>query len=430
MCAASLRQGSETPGGPDAGGAYHRRVDPSAGSGFLSHGELLDLLRREGPRTRRDLLAVTRVSRSTLVERVTTLQRLGLLREGQRGPLGTGRPPVMLELDDSSHTTLAIDLGAVHATVAVTDLSAQLLRTQRLETDLSGDPVQLLRRLRRSASRLVMQCGGPDRLLGVGLGFPGLAGREPGTIEAPAVLGHWDGIPAGRVLGRAFGVPVQIVNDAHALAYGEWLADGRTRTLLAVKVATGIGAGLVVDGRLHRGDSNGAGQFGHMRVSGLRGRCSCGQRGCLATIASGRALVARLRRYGVDSLEAIVEASGRGHPRTVSALVEAGEAVGTVLSGVATMIDPGALLVGGTLGVLEPFQEGVRSAVHDLTYARTARGIHIGPTLLGEQATVTGVAALIIDQELSPAAVDRLVAARGADGLSPSQSSRRADVAG
>ncbi|HYO41140.1 MAG TPA: ROK family protein [Nocardioidaceae bacterium] len=403
-------------------------MDPNVGPGILSHGELLDLLRREGPRTRRDLLHVTHLSRSTLVERVTTLQRLGLLREGQRGPVGAGRPPVLLEVDDTSHTTLAIDLGAVHATVAVTDLSAQLLRTQHLETDLSGDPMQLLRRLRRSAARLVAQCGGPARLLGVGLGFPGLAGREPGTIEAPAVYGHWDGVPAGRVLARGFGVPALVVNDAHALAYAEHLAHDRARTLLAVKVATGIGAGLVIDGRLHGGDSNGAGQLGHMRVPGLTGRCSCGQRGCLATIASGRALVAKLRRYGVDSLDAIVEASGRGHPRTVAALREAGEAVGAALSGVATMVDPGALLVGGTLGVLQPFQDGVRTMLHDLTYARTARGIHIGPTRLGERATVTGVAALIIDQELSPGAVDRLVAARGE--LSPDQPARRSGALG
>jgi predicted NBD/HSP70 family sugar kinase len=195
------------------------------------------------------------------------------------------------------------------------------------------------------------------------------------------------------------------------MAYGEHLADRSRGTLLAVKVATGIGAGLVVDGRLHRGDSNGAGQFGHMRVPGLTGRCPCGQRGCLATVASGRAITARLRRYGVDSLEEIVARVERGHRPTVTALRDAGEAVGTVLSGVATMLDPGALLVGGTLGVLEPFQAGVRSSFDELTYARTRRSVEVGPTVLGDRGAVIGVAALIVDQELSPESVDRLVAA-------------------
>jgi len=389
----------------------HEGSGQASGPGAVSHGQLLDRLRHDGPTTRRDLLRETGLSRSTLVERITTLQRLGLLREGQRLPSGNGRPPVMLEVDVSSHLTLGIDLGAVHATVAVTDLSGRVLGTRRLETDLSGDPRKLLQRLVRSATRLVEKAdGGRNALLGVGLGFPGLVGRDPGTIEAPAVLRHWDGVPAGRILARAFGVPSLLVNDAHAMAYGEHLADRSRRTLVAVKVATGIGAGLVVEGRLHRGDSNGAGQFGHMRVPGLKGRCTCGQRGCLATVASGRALMVRLRRSGVDSLEGIVAAAERGHRPTVTALREAGEAVGIALSGVATMVDPSALLIGGPLGVLEPFQAGVRSSVDELTYARTRRNIHVGPTVLGDRGTVTGVAALIVDQELSPESVDQLVA--------------------
>lgn len=388
-------------------------MHPSAGGpGPVTHGQLLDLLRRQGPTTRRDLLKATQLSRSTLVERIATLQGLGLLREGPRRPAGNGRPPVALEFDVSSHTTLGIDLGAAHATIAVTDLAAQLVRTQRLRADLSSDPMKLLRRLIRSASRLLDKPGGGrEVLLGVGLSFPGLVGREAGTIEAPAVLEHWDGVPAGRIIGKAFGVPALLVNDAHAMAYGEHLVDGRSRTLLAVKVATGIGAGLVMDGRLHRGDSNGAGQFGHMRVPALTDRCTCGARGCLATIASGRALLEKLRRHGVDSLEEIVWASEQGHRATRGALREAGEAVGVVLSGFATMIDPGAVLIGGTVGALEPFQEGVRSSIDELTYARTRRGIYVGPTLLGEEGAVTGLAALIVDRELSPDAVDALVAA-------------------
>lgn len=392
--------------------SMHEGSGQSSGPGAVSHGQLLDRLRHDGPTTRRDLLRKTGLSRSTLVERINTLQALGLLREGQRRPGSNGRPPVTLEVDVSSHLTLGIDLGAVHALVAVTDLSGRVLGTRRLDADLSGDPRKMLNRLVRSASRLLdSTVGGRESLLGVGLSFPGLVGREPGTIEAPAVLSHWDGVPAASILTRAFGVPALLVNDAHAMAYGEHLADRSRRTLIAVKVATGIGAGLVIDGRLHRGDSNGAGQFGHMRVPGLNGRCTCGQRGCLATVASGRALMVRLRRHGMGSLDEIVAAAERGHRPTVTALRDAGAAVGIVLSGVATMIDPGALLVGGPLGVLEPFQEGVRSSVDELTYARTRRSIHVGPTVLGDRATVTGVAALIVDQELSPESVDRLVAA-------------------
>lgn len=380
----------------------------------LTHGELLELLRRVGPTTRRDLQAVSRLSRSTLVERVDTLQRLALVREGERLSGANGRPPVTLEFDDSSRTVLAVDLGATHAEVALTDLSGRVLEHRRLVVDLTTRPRQVLAPVLRSAAAMVERHRADSQgLLGVGLSFPGLPGEVDGTIEAPAVLAHWDGFHAGDLLMKRFAVPAMVVNDAHAMAYGEYLADGRRRTLLTVKVATGIGAGLVVDGRLHRGDSRGAGQFGHMRVPGLAELCACGEHGCLATIASGRALLRRLAPHGVETLDDIARAAAAGHPATVQALEEGGRAMGVVLSGVATMLDPGAILFGGTLGPLPPFLDAVREEVRHLTYARTARGIDVGPTVLGELSAVTGLAGLIVDARLDAAGVDRMVAAVG-----------------
>jgi predicted NBD/HSP70 family sugar kinase len=389
-------------------------MSPSSAADRLSHGGLLDLLRRNGPTTRRDLLTLTRLSRSTLVERLDTLQRMHLIRAGERRGGAHGRPPVLLEFDDSSRTVLAVDLGDTHAIVAVTDLSSRILAIRRLSTDLSASPGRVMSRVVTAARRLLDHTGpGPRGLLGVGMCFPGLVGKDPASIEAPAVLGHWDGVRAGHTLRDAFGVPALLMNDAHAMAYGEYLADGRRRTMLAVKVATGIGAGLVVDGRLHRGDSRGAGQFGHMRVPGLDDVCTCGQRGCLATVASGRALLRRLETLGVATEDDIVRLAGAGDPTTEAVLFEAGRAVGVVLSGVATMIDPGAILFGGPLGVLAPFLDAVRTEITTLTYARTAREIELGPTRLGDRSAVIGLAAHIVDTELDPREVDRLVAAAG-----------------
>jgi predicted NBD/HSP70 family sugar kinase len=318
----------------------------------------------------------------------------------------------MLEFDGSSRTTLAIDLDATHAVVALTDLSCGILATRRLPVDLTRRPERVLATLVRAATGMLKGNGpGALGLLGVGLSFPGIVGHSPGTIEAPAVLGHWDGVRAGGNLTAAFGVPSMIVNDAHAMAYGDHLADGRRRTVLFVKVATGIGAGLVINGHLHLGDSHGAGQVGHMRVPGLDAPCTCGQRGCLATVASGRALLRRLAPHGIDSVDAIAQAAGEGHAPTLAAIEEAGSAVGTVVSGVATMIDPGVILFGGTLGSLEPFLDTARREILGLTYPRTARHTEIGPSILGEDAVVTGLAALVVDTLLDAHSVDRLVAA-------------------
>lgn len=376
----------------------------------MTHGEVLELLRRRGPTTRRDLLHLSRLSRTTLVERVDTLQRLKLVREGSRETSRAGRPPVLLEFDDSSRITLTIDIGAAHAIGAVTDLAARRLTLRSVSVDLTADPATVIPQLVAFGSELLEQSPAGAELLGVGISFPGLESSEHGRLEAPAVLAHWDGVALGSSFEAAFGVPTVLANDAHAMAYGEYLADGRRRTLMVVKVATGIGAGLVVDGRLHRGDSHGAGQFGHMRVPGLAERCTCGEHGCLATVASGRALLARLKPHGISSLEDIAAAVERRDVAVTQALGDAGDAVGTVLSGVATMLDPGAILFGGILGRLDPFIEAARAPIKHLTYARTAAGIDVGATTLGDESAVTGLAALIADEALAPHAVNRLVA--------------------
>jgi predicted NBD/HSP70 family sugar kinase len=150
--------------------------------------------------------------------------------------------------------------------------------------------------------------------------------------------------------------------------------------------------------------------------------CACGEHGCLATIASGRALLRRLAPHGIETLDDLARAAGDGHKPTVDALREGGRAVGVVLSGVATMIDPGAILFGGPLGPLPPFLDAVRGEIKHLTYARTAKGIEVGPTVLGQLSGVTGLAGLIVDAHLDAAGVDRMVAAAGSGERLPRRS--------
>ncbi|HET7328207.1 MAG TPA: ROK family protein [Nocardioidaceae bacterium] len=139
--------------------------------------------------------------------------------------------------------------------------------------------------------------------------------------------------------------------------------------------------------------------------------CTCGERGCLATVASGRALLRQLAPLGVSTLEDVVDAVEGADPAVLAAVTDAGRTVGTVLSNVATMLDPGAILFGGALGRLEPFVDTARGSIKELTYARAAQGIAVGRTVLGDESAVTGLAALIVDSALEPTAVDHLVAA-------------------
>lgn len=372
-----------------------------------SHGDLVDLLRHGGPTTRGELLDATGLSRATLGQRIDTLRALRLVREDHRRGSTGGRPAGLLEFDDQSRQVLVADLGASHAALAVTDLSTRRLAVARGPLDLRDGPGAVLPRVLERARRLVASLPPAEQgLLGVGIGFPGLPDPGRGLLEAPAVLRDWDGVALESTFSEAFAVPAVLVNDAHAMAYGEHLAGGRQRTMLVVKAATGIGAGLVVDGALHRGVSQGAGQIGHMRLPGATQRCLCGESGCLATVASGRAL---LRQLGVSSLEEVTSAVEAGDDAAVSAVRAAGHAVGTVLAGIVTAIDPGAVVFGGIIGRLDIFIDAARAEIETHAYARTVRHVQVGPSVLGEDSGVVGLSGLVVDTLLSPPAVESLV---------------------
>ncbi|NIJ10229.1 putative NBD/HSP70 family sugar kinase [Saccharomonospora amisosensis] len=179
-------------------------------------------------------------------------------------------------------------------------------------------------------------------------------------------------------------------------------------TLVGIKVGTGIGAGLVIAGRAHRGETGAAGEIGHMRVEGRDRRCSCGRRGCVAAEASGHALSRLLRPVGVRSVDDVVSRVAEGQRQAVRAVTEAGRLVGAVLTTVVTILNPRYVRFGGAIGVLEPFLAGVRATVEARASAGVLNGLDIGASQLGENGAFAGLACLVADELLAPPAVDAL----------------------
>lgn len=208
------------------------------------------------------------------------------------------------------------------------------------------------------------------------------------------------------------GVPVFLENDANALAFGAHCDLGRPdATLVGVKVGTGIGAGLVISGRVHRGETASAGEIGHIRIEGNEQRCDCGRRGCVSAIASGKALMRRLRREGVRSAEDVVRRVRGGNAQAVRAATEAGELLGTVLATVVTIVNPCYVRIGGAIGVLPPFLDGLRAAVLAKAHASALDSISVEACTIGANTTLAGVAGLVADEVLAPATVDARIQA-------------------
>jgi predicted NBD/HSP70 family sugar kinase len=251
---------------------------------------------------------------------------------------------------------------------------------------------------------------GPEHLCGVGLSLPGPVDPESGRPSQPPIMPGWDAYPVAEHLQALLpGVPVLTANDADAAALGEYAAGfAGVRSLCLVKVSTGIGTGIVINGRSYTGADGGAGDIGHVRVSPhSQTRCQCGGEGCLAAVASGRAVAAELTALGI--------AAGSG--RDVGALLRAGNAeasaltqqagrrIGEVMATVVCMLNPEVVLIGGALASA-PLLAGIRETLYRLALPRATRhmALHLGS--LGDDAAIVGLTRLVVDHEFAPDAIN------------------------
>jgi predicted NBD/HSP70 family sugar kinase len=369
------------------------------------------VLRESGPVTRQRLQALLGLSRATLVERLDTLSRLRMVRTAGHDASSGGRRAALLEVDRTSRVAVVTWLGASHVSIGLADLSGTVLTAHTERLPLGHTPADVVPWLVDTARLQLSETGRAGDLAAVGLAVPGQIDHATGVSIMPPTMTAWRDEPLRDGLADGLGVEVLLENDANALAYGEYLAAGsRQSTVLGVAVGTGIGAGVVIGGRPHRGATGCAGEIGHIRIEDHDERCGCGRRGCVAALASGKALIRQLRGDGVRSLPDVIRRVESGDPRAVALATDAGRLVGTVLATVVTILNPHVVRVGGEIGALAPFLAGLAETLTQQAHEVAAHGLDVGPAVLGEQAPLVGMAGLAAEAVFAPAAVDRLAA--------------------
>ncbi|WP_233160019.1 ROK family transcriptional regulator [Actinophytocola xanthii] len=375
-----------------------------------SPGNVVAVLRARGPLTRQQLQEHLGLSRATLVERLDTLARHRLVAPvGHRASSG-GRPAQLLAADQSSRVAVVGSIGASLVSVGVADLRGTVLAEQSDRVPLGHSPDHVLPWMLDTARRQLDALGRAGDLAAAGIAVPGQIDQETGVSIMPPTMAAWRDQPLRDMFADGLSVGVELENDANALAYGEYLAAGRpSSTVLGVAVGSGIGAGVVIAGRPHRGATGCAGEIGHIRIEDRDERCGCGRRGCIAALASGTALVRRLRGDGVRALPDVVRRVVAGEAHAVSLATEAGRLLGTVLATVVTILNPNLVRVGGEIGALPPFLAGLAETLGHQAHEVAARGLDVGPAVLAERAQLVGMAGLAAEAVLAPGAIDRLV---------------------
>lgn len=391
-------------------------MQPSENGG-LSTGEILELLRLEGPLTRAELGQRTGLSRTTVTQRLEQLGAAGLVTE-QNGRTDRGRPPGRVAFNAAAGAVIAVDLDDTGARIAVTDLSGDVLAEGAVAVDVADGPDVVLVELQPACARLLRATGLSRRdLWGVGIGVPGPVEVATGRLVAPAGMPGWADVPVADAMGKRFGVPVVVDNDVRLMAAGETSQWETPRPdLVVVKLSMGVGCAVVSSGAVLRGTRGAAGEIGHVPVAGGHRPCRCGNIGCLETVAAGWALVERLRRNGhtADGIGDIATAVARGEPEALAGVREAGRALGEVVAAVVNVLNPEAVIVGGPLAENgEILLTGVRQAVYQRITPLAARGLDMRASTLGERAGVLGGAQLVLDRVRAPEWIDQLVGAGG-----------------
>ena len=366
---------------------------------------MLRLIRDSGTLSRSDLARRSGLAVSSVSAKVDQLISDGLIEEAGDGASNGGRRPRLLRIRSGGGVVLAADLGIRHARLAVVDLAGERIATDELPVTFSDGPEPVLTAVADRLDELAENC---PAVQGVGISLPGPVDPVSGKVTSPSGMPGWHGIRVDDWMTSRYGVPAAVDNDANMLALGEYRIrkdqDQSLRHLVAVKVGSGIGSGIVVNGRLHRGANGAAGEISHVRVGSVAADkarlCGCGRRGCLETLASGAAILAEMAAAGkpLATTAALVEQVHHGDPDANLAIRTAGGYLGEVLAVVVNFFNPQLIVLGGALAGADQLVASLRATIYERCLPMASEAVTIVTAADAPGAGVRGATWLILDQ--------------------------------
>ncbi|MFD6179800.1 ROK family protein [Streptomyces goshikiensis] len=359
-------------------------------------------VRLAGSLTQAEIARATGLSAATVSNIVRELKEAGTVEVTDTS--AGGRRARSVSLSGDAGIVIGVDFGHTHLRVAVGNLAHQVLAEESEPLDVDASWVDGFDRAEALVGRLVRGIGvGREKVIGVGLGVPGPIDVESGTLGSTAILPGWAGINPRQELSQRLGVPVYVDNDANLGALGElvWGSGRGVKDLAYIKVASGVGAGLVINGQIYRGPGGTAGEIGHITLDESGPVCRCGNRGCLETFAAARYVLPLLQgSHGPElTMERVVELAREGDPGCRRVITDVGRHVGSGVASLCNLLNPSRVVLGGSLAeagelVLAPIRESVgRYAIPS-----AARQLSVLTGSLGGRAEVLGALALVLSE--------------------------------
>ncbi len=372
--------------------------------------------------SRAELARQMYLTRSAISSIIDNFKEMRLVDEIETGPTTGGRRPILLAINPRYGYVVGIDMGATHLGLVVTDYSAHVLEEIEHPFSVTDGPRSCLNQIDHYLTELLHQLKLEiSNISAIGMDVPGPVVAEAGMVSSPPIMPGWDGYPIRTHLEELWQVPVSIGNDAEMGALGEWAyGAGRGENNLAyIKVGTGIGAGLLLDGRIYRGATGTAGEIGHVTIQENGPLCTCGNYGCLEAMAGGQAIARKAReaiekgrRTQISAIEAdkilavnVAQAAQRGDLVAQQIITDAGTYLGIAVASLVNIFNPSLVVIGGGVSQIgDLLLEPIRKTVMERSLSSAAKVVRITSAVLGRRASSMGAVVQAINLSL-----DRLV---------------------
>jgi N-acetylglucosamine repressor len=343
--------------------------------------------------SRAEVARVTGLTRTTISEVVNGLLVEGLVEEIGRGESLGGKSPILLSIVPDSRYLIGLNLAQDKFVGAIVNLRGEIKEMVEVSVH-DDDGEKALEAVYQIISNLLRKKLKP--IVGLGVGTPGLVNSREGVV-VNAVNLDWRDLPLRELLQKKFKIPVRILNDSQATAIGEFVYGGNINhedNLIVVNVTHGIGAGILINGRLFHGDGGGAGEIGHVVVQENGELCRCGKRGCLETISSTRAVLQKLK---VDSLAEAQAAFESGNPQAVRVVTNAARYLGISLASLIGTLNIHKIVISGDMACFgDPWLNIVQSSMRNAILTRLAEDTQLELGNLQVRACFLGASAFLL----------------------------------
>lgn len=376
---------------------------------------IVNMVRTGEASTRPEIGRVTGLGRGVVTQRVDHAIEMGYLADGDFGPSSGGRAPRTLRFRGDAGRIVVCALGALHIHVGVTHLDGDVIDEEHAPWDIARGPAETLDQALRMIDEVLART--PDLpVWGIGVGVPGPVDFGSGRPVAPPIMPGWNGFDVRRRFEQRYDVPVWVDNDVNLLTFGERARRGDdTLDLIYCKIGSGIGAGLLSHGHIHRGVNGAAGDIGHVRVRDSDVLCRCGKVGCLEAVAGGWALVrdalAEIEAGATGALATTVAEGEELTPERISIAAEEGDAlairlvqrsarvVGESIAALVNMFNPSVIVIGGAMaGAGELLLAEVRQRVYELSIPLATRDLTIATSVNDRREPLRGGAEMVREQ--------------------------------